>query len=160
MGPRASVTKGGHVPRSRDILQRFRSAGTPGAATAPGVPADRVAELSAELEPVLAQLVAVQEEVSRIRADAQREAEQRRQAAVEHASALVATAHREASAERADAARRLAGHVEEETAATLAAAELDAMAVRRRAAEKMPSYIERVVSATRAALDTSAGHGS
>jgi hypothetical protein len=148
------------VPRSRDILQRFRSAGTPGAATAPGVPADRVAELSAELEPVLAQLAAVQEEVSRIRGDAQREAERRRQAAVEHAGALVAAAHREAAAERADAARRLAGHVEEETAATLAAAEQDAMAVRHRAEERLPSYVERVVSATRAALSTSEEHGS
>ena len=66
------------MPRSRDILQRFRSAGTPGAATATGVPADRVAELSAELEPVLAQLVSVQQEVSRIRADAHNEAERRR----------------------------------------------------------------------------------
>ncbi len=151
---------GGHVPRSRDILQRFRSAGTPGAATAPGVPADRVAELSAELEPVLAQLVAVQEEVSRIRADAQRDAERRRQAAVERASALVAAAHREASAERADAARRLAGNVEKESAGTLAAAESDAAEVRRRAAEKMPSYVDRVVSATRAAMATSPESGS
>lgn len=148
------------MPRSRDILQRFRSAGTPGAATATGVPADRVAEMSAELEPVLARLIVVQEEVSRIRAEAQREAERRRQAAVEHASALVAAAHREAAAERADAALRLARHVEAETAATLAAAELDATAVRRRAAEKMPSYVERVVSATRAALDTSEDNGS
>ena len=151
---------GRHMPRSRDILQRFRSAGTPGAATATGVPADRVAELSAELEPVLARLVAVQEEATRIRAEAESEAERRRQAAVEDASALVAAAHRQAAAERADAALRLARQAEEETAATLAAAERDAMMARRRAAERMPSYVERVVSAVRAALHTSQEHAS
>jgi hypothetical protein len=67
------------MPRSRDILQRFRPAGTPGPASSSGVPADRVAEASAELEPVLALLAETQAEVSRIRRDAEREAEQRRQ---------------------------------------------------------------------------------
>ena len=132
------------MPRSRDILQRFRTAGTPGAATSTGVPADRVAELAAELEPVLARLVAVREEASRIRTEARHEAERRRQAA----------------AERADAAIRLTRHAEEETAATLAAAELEAAAVSRRVTEMMPSYLERVVSATRAALDTAEEHAS
>ena len=32
------------MPRSRDTLQRFRPAGTPGAASAAGIPVDRVAE--------------------------------------------------------------------------------------------------------------------
>jgi hypothetical protein len=151
---------GRHMPRSRDILQRFRSAGTPGAATPTGVPADRVAELSAELEPVLARLAAAQEEAARIRAEAQQEAERRRQSAAEDASALVAAAHRQAAAERADAALRLARRAEQETAATLAAAERDAMTVGRRAAERMPAYVERVVSAVKAALDTAEEHAS
>ncbi|UZG55250.1 hypothetical protein [Rhodococcus opacus] len=140
------------MPRSRDILERFRSAGTPGAATATGVPADRVSELSAELEPVLAQLAATQAEVSRIRIGAQREAEVRRQQATERAAALVAAAHRQAAAERADTARQATRHYEEEAAAAFAAAEVNAAAVRHRAAERMPSYVDRVVSAARAAV--------
>lgn len=141
------------MPRSRDILQRFRSAGTPGAATATGVPADRVAEMSAELEPVLAQLAPAQREVSRIRAEAQREAERRRQQATERADALIAAANRQAAAERAEASLRVTRHVEAEGAASLAAAEIEATAVRDRAAKRMPSYVDRVVSATRGALN-------
>lgn len=143
------------MPRSRDILQRFRSAGTPGAATATGVPADRVAELSAELEPVLARLAVAQDEAARVRAEAQQEADRRRQAAAQDASARVAAAHRQAAAERADAALCLARQAEEEAAATLAAAARDATTVRRRATEAMPAYVERVLSAVKAELDTS-----
>jgi hypothetical protein len=124
------------------------------------VPADRVAELSAELEPVLARLAAAQEEAMRIRAEARQEAERRRQAAAEDASALVAAAHRQVAAERADAALDLARRAEQETAVTLATAERDVMTVRRRAAERMPVYVERVVSAVKAALDTAEEHAS
>lgn len=140
------------MPRSRDILQRFRPAGTPGAASSPGVPVDRVAEASAELEPVFALLAATQEEVSRIRSDAAREAERRRQHAAERASSLVASAHRQAEAERADAALGVGRKVEEESAAALAEAERVAEAVRREAAERMPVYLDRVMAATRAAM--------
>ena len=140
------------MPRSRDILQRFRPAGTPGAASAPGVPADRVVELAAELEPVLALLAATQQDVARVRGDAEREAEQRRQQATERASAVVAAAHRQAGAERADAALRVRGQVEAENTARLADAEQAAEAVRRRAADRMPAVVEQVVAATRSAL--------
>ena len=50
------------MPRTRGLLQRFRGAGAPGAASAVGVPADRVAETAAELEPVFARLAPVQAE--------------------------------------------------------------------------------------------------
>jgi hypothetical protein len=122
------------MPRSRDILQRFRPAGTPGAASPARVPADRVAEVSAELEPVFALLAATQEEAARVRSEATHEAEQRKQQALESASALVAAAHRQASADRADAALLVNRKVEEENARTLADAEHAADAVRRRAA--------------------------
>jgi hypothetical protein len=42
------------MPRVRDLLYRFRPEGAPGAAAAAGVPADRAAELTAELEPLIA----------------------------------------------------------------------------------------------------------
>lgn len=140
------------MPRARDILQRFRPAGTPGAASSAGVPADRVAEVSAELEPVLALLASTQEEASRVRADAEREAEQRRQQATARASALIASAHRQTAAERADAALRVSKSVEEENTAALAEAKLAATAARRHAAEQMASYLDRVETATRDAL--------
>ena len=65
------------MPRPRDLLQRFRLAGTPGAPAAPGVPADRVAEVSAELEPVLARLAAAEQEAERLRTGARDEAARR-----------------------------------------------------------------------------------
>ena len=140
------------MPRSRDILQRFRPAGTPGAASPAGVPADRVAERGAELEPVLALLSATQEEASRVRVVAEHEAEQRRTQAMARASAIVADAHRQSAAERAAAALRVSRKAEEENAAALTEAENAAAAVRRHAAERMPLYLDRVMSTTRAAL--------
>lgn len=140
------------MPRSRDILQRFRPAGTPGAASPAGVPADRVSEMAAELEPVFALLSATQEEASRVRSVAEQEAEQRRVQAIARAGAIVAAAHRQAAAERADAALRVGRKVEEENVAALAQAEHAATAVRRHAAERMPVYLDRVMSATTAAL--------
>ena len=140
------------MPRSRDILQRFRPAGTPGAASAAGIPVDRVAEASAELEPVLALLAETQAEASRLRRDAEREAERRRQDAAARATAVVAAAHRQATAERADAALRVSTRVQGESTAALAEAERDAEAVRRAAAERMPAYVDRVLALTRAAM--------
>ncbi|KAE8765526.1 hypothetical protein, partial [Georgenia thermotolerans] len=69
------------MPRARDILQRFRPAGTPGAAAPAGVPADRVTEMAAELEPVLARLAEAQAEADQVRAAARQEAERRRREA-------------------------------------------------------------------------------
>lgn len=140
------------MPRSRDILQRFRPVGTPGAASPAGVPADRVAEMAAELEPVLALLSATQEEASRVRSVAEQEAGQRRVRATARAGAIVAAAHRQAAAERADAALRVSREVEEENAAALTEAEHAATAVRLHAAERIPVYLDRVMSSTRAAL--------
>lgn len=140
------------MPRSRDILQRFRPAGTPGPAASAGVPADRVAEVAAELEPVLALLADTQAEASRIRREAEREAERRRLRATESAGALVASAHRQAGADRAAAAVRVSRRVEEEGAAALAEAERAAAAVRGRAAERMPALLDQVMAATRDAL--------
>ena len=82
------------MARSRDLLQRFRPAGAPGTAATAGVPADRVAELSAELEPVLALLDEVTEVAGRIRAEGTRDAARVRAAAGERARTLVATATR------------------------------------------------------------------
>jgi len=145
------------MPRSRDILQRFRPAGTPGAASGTGVPADRLAEATAELEPVIALLAATQDEARSIHSEAVRDAEQRRQQATERAGALVASAHRQAAAERAEAALRVSRDVEAETAARLAEADRAAAVVRERCAERLPALLDRVLTATRAALAAEQG---
>jgi len=62
------------LPQLGDFLNRFRPAGAPGAASRAGVPADRAAELSAELDPVLAMLAAADAECARLVAEAEQEA--------------------------------------------------------------------------------------
>ena len=62
------------MPQLGDFLNRFRPAGAPGAASRAGVPADRAAELSAELDPVLAMLAATDAECARLVAEAEQEA--------------------------------------------------------------------------------------
>ncbi|MGH3462272.1 MAG: hypothetical protein ACRDP9_12430, partial [Kribbellaceae bacterium] len=89
------------MARTRDFLERFRPAGTPGAAAIAGVPADRVAELSAELAQVFDALADTEEEAARIRRDAAAEAERRQDRARQRARGLVAEAGREAALHRA-----------------------------------------------------------
>ncbi len=140
------------MARSRNILERFRPAGTPGAAAKPGVPADRVAELSAELEPVLALLDDAVQEARGVRAEGRRRAELVRRRAEERAHALLAQARRDAEAERSAAAVRVTEQAEAEAAAELAAAQQQAEEVRRRGAELMPGYVDRVLDALREEL--------
>ncbi len=137
------------MARGRDFLQRFRAAGAPGAAAATGVPADRVAELSSELEPVLAVLADVQDEADRVRAAARREADRRRREATQQAQSLVATARREAESERADAAAQVSSQAEAEGSEVRAEAERVADEVRRRAGERIPDYVTQVLATVR-----------
>ncbi len=147
------------MPRPRDLLQRFRLAGTPGAAAAPGVPADRVAELSAELGPLLARLDSTCAEADRVRAAAQDEAQRRRHRAEERARAEVAAARSDADAERADAAARVRRHADEERDRMLTEAEREAAGISHRAADRMPEYVDRVVAEVRDAVLTGGAHG-
>lgn len=140
------------MARSRNLLERFRPAGTPGAAAKPGVPADRVAELSAELEPVLTLLDDTVREARAIRAQAHQRAEQVRRRAEDRSRALLAEARRDAEAERSAAAVRVTEKAESEAAASLAAAEQEAEEIRRRGTELMPVYVDRVLDALRKEL--------
>lgn len=98
----------------RDLLDRFRPSGSPGPPAMSGVPADRVADRSVELEPVFALLADVQAEAAQIGSDAQREAQHRRERAAEQARAITAAARGMADAERAQAtAARQVGAAEE-----------------------------------------------
>jgi hypothetical protein len=120
------------LPQARDFLDRFRPAGAPGAASRAGVPANRAAELSAELEPVLALLAETDAECGRIIAAARRDAERTAGAARQQAAALAADAHDRARAAREAAVEQALAAARAEAGAAVTAAQ--ARAGRRRAA--------------------------
>ncbi len=92
------------MPQLGDFLNRFRPAGAPGAATRAGVPADRAAELSDELGPVLAKLAGADAECARLIDEAEQAASQISRQASERAADIAADAVRAADAARAAAA--------------------------------------------------------
>jgi hypothetical protein len=137
------------MPRARELLARFRPAGTPGAAAPAGVPADRVAELARELQPVFDELAGTEQEARDIRAAAAAEARLRRDRAGEQARSIVAEARRDAEARRAEAAARVLQEIERETTATLDAASREADVIARRAEQRYPAVVARVVTRVR-----------
>jgi V/A-type H+/Na+-transporting ATPase subunit B len=91
----------------RDFLLRFRRVGSPGRAAPGGVPADRAAELAAELAPPLSLLEEVEAEARRIREEAARVAADRRRDAERQADTIVGRARARADEVRAQAAARV-----------------------------------------------------
>jgi hypothetical protein len=95
------------LPQLGDFLTRFRPAGAPGAASRVGVPADRAAELGAELDPVLALLADTQAQCAGIIAHAEREASRIADDAHARAARIAADAVARAQAARDDAAAQV-----------------------------------------------------
>ncbi len=91
------------MPQWQNVLDRFRPAGTPGAAGHPGIPADRSADAAAELAEVLALLDDVQEEAARTRQAATDRAREIRRDAQRQAAEIVAKARDDAESVRAQA---------------------------------------------------------
>jgi len=141
------------MSRVERILERLRPAGAPGTAAPAGVPADRVAEAAAELEPVLARLDDVQAECDRIRAEAAGEADRRRRVAVEQARQLVAEGRRAAEAERSAAAAAVERKVTSDAAAARANAERSAGDVRELADTRTAALVDRVATMVLALAD-------
>ena len=141
------------MSRVARILERLRPAGAPGTAAPAGVPVDRVAELAAELGPVLTRLDAVQAQCDRIRSEATAEADRRRRVAVERARQLVAEGGRAAETERSAAAAAVEHKVTAETAAAREAAKHSAAAVRERAETRTVALVDRVVATVLALAD-------
>jgi vacuolar-type H+-ATPase subunit H len=133
------------MPGLRDALDRFRRAGTPGPATRAGVPADRAADLTAELGPVLARLDQTQAECGNLRDRAIHEADQIRLEARQQAARLAADAKRGAEAVRAQAAAAERGSSEAAAAEVMAQASRQAAHIRSAAELRMPVYVARVV---------------
>jgi hypothetical protein len=141
--------------RVGDILERFRPAGAPGSATIAGVPGDRIAELSAELGPVLALLTDMEAERVEVLRRADEEVARRRQAGAAQASQISADARQQSSAVRAEVAAEANREVQSESAVALDAAEQEAARIRRRAERLMPEYVRRVIATVRAMGDVS-----
>jgi hypothetical protein len=136
------------MPRMRDILQRFRPTSAPGAASTGGVPADRTADMAAELRPVLAMLEATQATCRTIASDADLEAERIRSQAREQARTIRDEGPERAATERAEAASRVSrdGRTEAERRSEAARSTVDQLTGHAR--ELLPEYVELVVAAT------------
>ncbi|MEV7391856.1 MULTISPECIES: hypothetical protein [unclassified Streptomyces] len=140
----------------RDFLERFRPAGTPGAAVT-GVPPDRAAERAAELAPALTRLTAVQEEAARIRAAGQEAAETIRRDAGREAEGIVAAAREQAPEVRQQTAEPVVRDALREADAVRAAGDRAADAVRESGRAGLPSLVDDAVART---LRPTAGTGA
>lgn len=138
---------------TRDLLQRFRPAGAPGAATATGVPADRVQERDVELAPVFELLTETVTEAARIRREAATEAERRRQRAREAAVARIAEARLEAESIRAQAVAQAQQTVTVTAGTSAESARDNARAIRERARRTLEADVAEVVSRVRTAVN-------
>jgi hypothetical protein len=140
------------MARARDFLERFRPSGTPGAAARPGVPADRLAERSAELEPLLALLAEAEAEAAQIRAVALRDADLRRREGQDRARAVLAAGRRQVVADRAEIVAQALRQSAAEAAAVRAAAEAEAEAIRTRVKQRLPALVDRIMREVRSDL--------
>lgn len=140
------------MPSTRDLLQRFRPAGAPGAATATGVPADRIEEREAELAPVFHLLEDAVAEAARIRQEAAAEAQRRPQQARAAASASVAAARLEVSSIRAHALAEAQQEATDLARASAAVAEDRAHSIGDRSRRTLAADVTAVVARVRAAL--------
>ena len=128
----------------RDFLMRFRPVGSPGRAAPGGVPADRSAELSAELDPPLSMLEQAEAEARAVSERAVRRAAEVRAEATRQAEEIVEQARARTHDVRVETADRVRREAEAEAAELLASAEHEAAAVRHRIETRMPVLVDRV----------------
>ena len=128
-----------------EFLRRFRLHVVPGAPTAVPAPADRGAELEAELAPVLAALEETQRSAAAVAATAERQAAAARVRAAAHGERLVADARNGRAAARAGAYARRLGDADREREQLLAAGRAEADRVGRLADARMPAAVDDLV---------------
>ncbi len=122
------------MPQLSDFLARFRPIGAPGSAGTAAVPADKAAELAAELDPVLALLSQTDERCADVIAAAKQEAARLLSEATGQAARIAADGRRQAEAARFAAADEVM-KAERALEAELAQATADAIRGRPRPAE-------------------------
>ncbi len=145
------------MPRARDLLNRFRPSGTPGAAGAAGVPVDRRAGAPAELAPLLALLEPTERECQALLDRAEAEAASIRRRAAEEAQRLVVEAREGQAAQRAAVVSELRDHRFVELAAAAAESERRAAEVRDVSVARMADCVDEVVEAVRALVGAGPG---
>jgi len=138
------------LPRARDLLNRFRPSGTPGAAGAAGVPVDREAGTADELAPLFSALAPTERECEALIAGAEADARRIRRRADEEAARLVTEAGERQASERAAVVAEVRDHRAAAAAAAAVDAERRAAAIRDRAASRTGACVDDVVAAVRA----------
>jgi hypothetical protein len=133
----------------RDFLARFRPVGSPGRAAPGGVPADRSAELRAELAQPLALLEQAESDARGVRERADSVAAARLREAEILAGEIVAEAYEEARRAREAATERSLHAAQARATGLLADAGRDAAAVHDRARGRMPVLTERALALVR-----------
>jgi vacuolar-type H+-ATPase subunit H len=135
------------VTQARDFLDRFRPAGAPGSAARAGVPADRAAELAAEVEPVLALLDDTHAECERIVEAARQEAARITAQARAEAARIGQEADRNARAARDETAAEVLAQAKAEVEETAAEAGQQALQIRRLARRRLPELVAAAAAA-------------
>jgi thioesterase domain-containing protein len=131
---------------ARGFLERFRSAGTPGAAAGAGVPADRVAERDVELAGLFERLAEVEAAAAHTRALGREQARLAREDAERTRRDILAKARRDSDAERRDAAARITAQADQEARALLEAADSRVDAVRSHADAVLDEFVGLVLA--------------
>ena len=138
----------------RDFLMRFRPVGSPGRAAPGGVPADRSAELSAELEPPLSMLEQAEAEARAVSERAVRRAAEVQAEAKRQAEEIVDQTRARTHDVRVETADRVRREAEAEAAELLASAGHEAAALRHRIETRMPALVDRVAALVTEELGT------
>ena len=140
------------MPQWQNILDRFRPAGTPGAAGRPGVPANR-SDAAAELAEVLALLDDAQQEAARTRQAATDRAQQIRRAADRRAAELVAKARDDAERVRAQSEADALREADADEDNMRSETEAEIARLRQQADERLAQDADTVAAAARGWLD-------
>lgn len=145
------------MPQFRDFLDRFRPAGAPGAAGRAAVPADRSAELAAELMPVLTLLDDADGACARTVAQAHAEAQRILAAARAEAAAQLEDAGHRADAVRAETVQHVVAAAQAEADGAVTSARLQAGEIARLAGQRIPAGAARAVDLVQALGDGDIG---
>jgi hypothetical protein len=145
------------VSQARDFLDRFRPAGAPGAAARAGVPADRAAELAAEVEPVLALLDGTYAECQQIIAAARQDADRITAESQAEVAAIGQEGGRQARTARDEAAAEVLAQARAQAQAAAADAAEQAHHIRRLAARRLPVLVATAAGLVQAGLTGAAG---
>jgi vacuolar-type H+-ATPase subunit E/Vma4 len=141
------------VPQWQNVLDRFRPAGTPGAAGRPGIPADRSADAAAELTEVLALLDDVQEQAARTRQAATDRAQEIRRAAQREAAELITKARYDAESVRAQSEADALREADADEENLRSETEAEIARLRQRAGERLEHDVDTVAAQARGWLD-------